>query len=201
MKSQVLHTVWCHISCEAAGEFWHWSLSGVKGLKNRALLTGRRTLLRMFIGMCTCLFPRLPSLFLSSPSLVLTVYCCATLLSFPLALCRYQFHYSNLPLSFFNPPHLFYLFSYLLTVPFCPCRLALVRDGWLETSHVLLEGNWLQSTPQWNSYWGLGESAVTEGLLKEHDKSPWSELHDVDGYFKSRSRKNHSGFQKKSPCW
>ena len=33
MKSQVLHTVWCHISCEAAGEFWHWSLSGVKGLK------------------------------------------------------------------------------------------------------------------------------------------------------------------------
>ena len=32
MKSQVLHTVWCHISCEVAGEFWHWSLSGVKGL-------------------------------------------------------------------------------------------------------------------------------------------------------------------------
>ena len=32
MKSQVLHTVWCHISFEAAGEFWHWSLSGVKGL-------------------------------------------------------------------------------------------------------------------------------------------------------------------------
>ena len=29
MKSQVLHTVWCHIYCEAAGEFWHWSLSGV----------------------------------------------------------------------------------------------------------------------------------------------------------------------------
>ena len=24
--------MWCHISCEAAGEFWHWSLSGVKGL-------------------------------------------------------------------------------------------------------------------------------------------------------------------------
>ena len=32
MNSQVLHTVWCHISGEAAGEFWHWSLSGVKGL-------------------------------------------------------------------------------------------------------------------------------------------------------------------------
>ena len=37
MKSQVLHTVhWCHISCEAAGEFWHWSLSGVKGLITKA---------------------------------------------------------------------------------------------------------------------------------------------------------------------
>ena len=32
MKSYVLHTVWCHISGEAAGEIWHWSLSGVKGL-------------------------------------------------------------------------------------------------------------------------------------------------------------------------
>ena len=32
MKSQVLQTVWCHIPCQAAGEFWHWSLSGVKGL-------------------------------------------------------------------------------------------------------------------------------------------------------------------------
>ena len=31
MKSQVLHTVWCHISCDSAGEFWRWSLSGVKG--------------------------------------------------------------------------------------------------------------------------------------------------------------------------
>ena len=28
--------LWCHISCEAAGEFWHWSLSGVKGL-NRGI--------------------------------------------------------------------------------------------------------------------------------------------------------------------
>ena len=32
MKSQVLLTVWCNISGEAAGEIWHWSLSGVKGL-------------------------------------------------------------------------------------------------------------------------------------------------------------------------
>ena len=38
MKSQVLHTVWCHIPCEAAGEFWHWSLSGVKGLNVHASL-------------------------------------------------------------------------------------------------------------------------------------------------------------------
>ena len=30
MKSQVLHTVWCNISCEAAGEIW--SLLGVRGL-------------------------------------------------------------------------------------------------------------------------------------------------------------------------
>ena len=33
MKSQVLHTVWCNISGESAGEIWNWSLSGVKGLK------------------------------------------------------------------------------------------------------------------------------------------------------------------------
>ena len=38
MKSQVLLTVWCNISGEAAGEIWHWSLSGVKGL-NRAWST------------------------------------------------------------------------------------------------------------------------------------------------------------------
>ena len=34
MKSQVLLTVWCNISGEAAGEIWHWSLSGVKGLSS-----------------------------------------------------------------------------------------------------------------------------------------------------------------------
>ena len=32
MKSQVLHTVWCNISAEAAGEIWNWSLLGVKRL-------------------------------------------------------------------------------------------------------------------------------------------------------------------------
>ena len=36
MQSQVLHTVWCNISGEAAGEIWHWSLLGVKGLINAA---------------------------------------------------------------------------------------------------------------------------------------------------------------------
>ena len=36
MKSQVLHTVWCNITGEAAGEILHWSLLGVKGLnRNR----------------------------------------------------------------------------------------------------------------------------------------------------------------------
>ena len=34
MKSQVLHTTWCHISGEAAGEIWTWSLLGVKGLRH-----------------------------------------------------------------------------------------------------------------------------------------------------------------------
>ena len=38
MKSQVLLTVWCHISGEAAGEIWRWSLSGVKGLNQWVFL-------------------------------------------------------------------------------------------------------------------------------------------------------------------
>ena len=38
MKSQVLHTVWCNISGEAAGEIVDWSLLGVKGLNvNRSV--------------------------------------------------------------------------------------------------------------------------------------------------------------------
>ena len=36
MKSQVLHTVWCNVSGEIAGEIWHWSLLGAKGLSTRA---------------------------------------------------------------------------------------------------------------------------------------------------------------------
>ena len=34
MKIKVLHTVWCNNTGEAEGEIWHWSLMGVKGLKN-----------------------------------------------------------------------------------------------------------------------------------------------------------------------
>ena len=34
MKSQILHTVWCNIAGEAAGELLDRSLSGVKGLNN-----------------------------------------------------------------------------------------------------------------------------------------------------------------------
>ena len=30
MKSQVLHTVWCNISAEAAGKIWKWPLLGVR---------------------------------------------------------------------------------------------------------------------------------------------------------------------------
>ena len=33
MKNQVLHTVWCNIAGETAGEMWNWSLLGVNGLK------------------------------------------------------------------------------------------------------------------------------------------------------------------------
>ena len=39
MKSQVLHTVWCNISGEAAGEIWNWPLVGVKGLM-RSMFAG-----------------------------------------------------------------------------------------------------------------------------------------------------------------
>ena len=37
MVNQVLHTVWCNITGEAAGEIWHWSLLGGKGLTCSAL--------------------------------------------------------------------------------------------------------------------------------------------------------------------
>ena len=41
IKSQVLHTAWCNISGEAAGEIWHWSLLGVKGLILYSVFLGR----------------------------------------------------------------------------------------------------------------------------------------------------------------
>ena len=39
MKSQVLHTVWCYISGEAAGGIWNWSRLGVKGLNSFSLMS------------------------------------------------------------------------------------------------------------------------------------------------------------------
>ena len=41
MKGQVLHTVWCNVSGEAAGKIWNWSLLGVKGLKAKSWLWRR----------------------------------------------------------------------------------------------------------------------------------------------------------------
>ena len=41
MKSHVLHTVWCNISGEAAGEIGDWSFLGVKGLKHSSPLFSR----------------------------------------------------------------------------------------------------------------------------------------------------------------
>ena len=42
MKSQVLHTVWCDISGEAAGEICNWSLLGVKGQTRILLIQHQR---------------------------------------------------------------------------------------------------------------------------------------------------------------
>ena len=46
MKSQVLRTVWCYITGEAAGEIWHWSLLAVKvlNLSKKNALSERPTL-------------------------------------------------------------------------------------------------------------------------------------------------------------
>ena len=61
MKSQVLHTVWCHISCEAAGEFWHWSLSGVKGLTYVKLcVLNIRNLFEKLVLVRLCTWPTSP---------------------------------------------------------------------------------------------------------------------------------------------
>ena len=44
MKSQVLHTVWCNISGEVAGEIWYWSLLGVEGLSFLSLVAHDMTI-------------------------------------------------------------------------------------------------------------------------------------------------------------
>ena len=60
MKSQVLHTVWCHISGEAAGETWYWSLLREKivhiskGWYNRQYLPLKKHL-HGFYGLLWCL--------------------------------------------------------------------------------------------------------------------------------------------------
>ena len=48
MKGQVLHTVWCKISGEAAGEIWNWSLLGVQGLM---VYLGGIVVLTLSVGM------------------------------------------------------------------------------------------------------------------------------------------------------
>ena len=51
VKTQVLHTVLCYISGEAAGEIWNWSLLGVKGLSTCAnYQSGDRTETRSLAG-------------------------------------------------------------------------------------------------------------------------------------------------------
>ena len=54
MKSQVLFTVWCNISGEAAGEIGDWSLLGVKGLtclhSSANALIGHNTCLPFYCG-------------------------------------------------------------------------------------------------------------------------------------------------------
>ena len=56
MKSQVLHTVWCNISGEAAGEIWNWSLLGVKKVKtfkNALILPHSGVALMQIFAYCT----------------------------------------------------------------------------------------------------------------------------------------------------
>ena len=49
MESQVLHTVWCNIAGEAAGEIWNWSFLGVKGLNIGSNYSIYKTCLRYYI--------------------------------------------------------------------------------------------------------------------------------------------------------
>ena len=50
MKNQVLYTVWCHISGEAAGEIWNWSFLGVRGLKGQINQTTPKTIELLHVG-------------------------------------------------------------------------------------------------------------------------------------------------------
>ena len=65
MKSQALHTVWCHISGGAGGEIWHWSLSGVKGLISSVKKNTRvpfNPLLRVITVKCQCQISNSPEI-------------------------------------------------------------------------------------------------------------------------------------------
>ena len=42
MRRQILHTLWCYMSGEAAEEIWNWSLLGGKGLTLQVALSARR---------------------------------------------------------------------------------------------------------------------------------------------------------------
>ena len=54
MENQVLHTVWCYIPGEAAGEIWNWSLLGVKGLSQTSL---RLLKLQVCCALVSCSLP------------------------------------------------------------------------------------------------------------------------------------------------
>ena len=54
MKSQVLYTAWCYISGEAAGEIWHWSLLGVKGLRLVYTYDARTSARKSNARLCLC---------------------------------------------------------------------------------------------------------------------------------------------------
>ena len=54
MKSQVLLTVWCNISGEAAEEIWHWLLLGVKGLKAKNIWKIWVQLLKSWVCILIC---------------------------------------------------------------------------------------------------------------------------------------------------
>ena len=52
MKSKVLHTVWCNISGEAAGEIWHWSLLTTQRFTAHAGMCGKTLSCQLKIDQC-----------------------------------------------------------------------------------------------------------------------------------------------------